>query len=255
MGLVRTREELDRMERRVSGGPIVRDASMLLAIFRTDPEAIRRVLPPPLEPAAIPTGTAYVADFRQTNYSPPYKEAAVFVSAQYEGEPGNYCISMPLTNDAAMFQGRERSGYPKKIAETFRFEADGDAVTGTCVRRGIELLRLSVRPEGPFEGQLPSTATYLVKAFRSVTNRGFEYPPRLIRLRPLVDWGTPQVGSGQLAFGKSEHDPIHEIPIEEIVLAGYSPHVEMTTPAGELLAEMDPEAYMPYYWAREDWDL
>lgn len=228
---------------------------MLLAVFRTDPDVVRRVLPPPLEPAAIPTGTAYVAEFRQTNYSPAYAEAAVFLSAQYEGEVGNYCVSMPLTNDAAMFQGRERSGYPKKIAESVRLETDGDTVTGTCIRRGARLLRLSVRLEGPFGGQLPSTAVYLIKAFRSVTNRGFEYPPILIRLQPVIDWGSPHVGPGQLSFGKSEHDPIHEIPVEEVVLAGYSPHVVMTTPGGEVLTRIDPEAYKPYYWAREDWDL
>lgn len=255
MGLVRARDELDRREEQLSRGSIASDVRMLLAIFRTDPDVVRRVLPPPLEPAAVPTGTAYVAEFRQTNYSPAYVEAAVFLSAQYQGEVGNYCVSMPLTNDAAMFQGRERSGYPKKIAESVRLEVDGVTVTGTCVRRGIRLLRLSVRLEGPFGGQFPSTAVYLIKAFRSVTNRGFEYPPILIKLQPDIDWGSPQVGTGQLSFGKSEHDPIHEIPIEEIVLAGYSPHVVMTTPAGEVLTKIDPEAYRPYYWAREDWDL
>ncbi len=255
MGLVRTREEVDRRERHFSKGSVVSDASMLMAIFRTDADVVRRVLPPPLEPAAIPTGTAYVAEVRQTNFSPPYNEAAVFLSAQYQGEVGNYCLSMPVTNDVAMFLGREVQGFPKKIAESIRLEVDGDTVAGTCTRRGLEILRLSVHLEGPFEGQLPSTATYLIKAFRSVTRQGFEYAPLLTRLRPEIDWGTLQAGSGQLSFGESEHDPIHEIPIEEIVFAGYSVHVEVRTPAGEVLTKVDPETYMPYHWSREDWDL
>ncbi len=120
---------------------------------------------------------------------------------------------------------------------------------------GVDILRLSVHLKGPFGGQLPSTATYLVKAFRSATRQGFEYAPLLNRLRPDIDWGTLQAGSGELSFGKSEHDPIHEIPIEEIVFGGYPAHVEMRTPAGEVLTKINPEAYMPYHWSREDWDL
>ena len=255
MGLVRTREELDRRVKSLALGAVVNDASMLVAVFRTDPEVVRRVLPPPLEPAGLPTGSAYVAEFRDTNYRPPYREAAVFLSAQYQGEPGNYCLSMPLTNDAAMFIGRERGGYPKKIADSIRLDVEGDVVTGTCVRRGVELLRLRLEREGPFGGEFPSTAQYLIKAFRSVTNRGFEWPPLLVRLRPEIDWGAPQSGPAEVTFGVSEHDPIHEIPVKEVLLAGYSPQIKMRTPAGEVLTKIDSEALMPYYWAREDWDL
>jgi acetoacetate decarboxylase len=42
-----------------------------------------------------PTGTAYVAEFHTPNFGPPYNEAALLLTAQYNGEVGSYCLAMP----------------------------------------------------------------------------------------------------------------------------------------------------------------
>ncbi len=254
MGLVRTSEELQQLKKHFSKGSIVGETKIAFATFLTDPNIIKRVLPPPLEPGPLPTGTVYVAEFGKSNFSRPYNEAAVFLTAQYEGEVGNYCISMPVTLDAPLWMGRENQGYPKKIAEFIAIEERGNYVTGNCIRRGKRLITLTVQLEGPIKQELPSTASYVIKAFRSITGEGFESLPLLIRIENDFRWGTPEIGIGRLTFGESAHDPLHEIPVKEVILAGYAANVEIWTQPGQIVAELDPKTYEPYYWIKQDWD-
>jgi acetoacetate decarboxylase len=74
------------------------DAEMLTLIWETEPEAIERLLPPPLEPAEIPGVVAFLANYPSTNFSLPYLESALLIRASFEGQEGFYCLSMPVTN-------------------------------------------------------------------------------------------------------------------------------------------------------------
>ncbi len=255
MGLVRTPEELKKRKQHYAEGSMVCDTKMVFASFLTDPKVVKRVLPPPLEPTPLPTGLVYVAEFGKANFSEPYNEAAVFLSAQYKGVIGNYCISMPVNLDTPMWLGRENQGYPKKIAEFIAVEERGNYVTGTCVRRGKRIITLTLQLEGPLKQELPKTATYNIKAVPSVTGEGFEYPPVLIRLENDFRWNTPEIGKGRLTFGKSTYDPIYEIPVKEVILAGYGSHIEIWTQPGEVVAELDPLEYEAYFWNKQDWEL
>jgi len=254
MGLVRTPEELKQRKQHFAEGSMVGDTKILFASFLTDPKVIKRVLPPPLEPAPQPIGLVYVAEFGTSNFSRPYNEAAVFLSAQFKGEIGNYCISMPVTLDAPMWLGRENEGYPKKLAEFIAIEERGNYVTGNCIRRSKRLITLTIQLKGPLKQELPQTDTFVIKAFPNITGEGFEYPPLLIRLQNEFRWNTPEMGVGRLTFGESPHDPIHEIPIKDVILAGYGTGIEIWTPPGEVVAELDSETYEPFYWIKQDWD-
>ncbi len=255
MGLVRTPSELKQWKQHFAKGAIVGDIKMLFASFLTDPKVVKRLLPPPLEPGPLPSGLVYIAEFGKSNFSRPYNEAAVFLSALFQGEVGNYCISMPVTLDTAMWLGRENQGYPKKLAEFIAIEERGNYMTGNCIRRGKRLITLTVQLEGPMKQELPSTAEFNIKAFHSVTNEGFEYKPLLIRLQNEIHWNTPEIGTGRLTFGKSPYDPIYEIPVKDVVLAGYGTGIEIRIQPGEVVAELDPIAYEPYFWNKQDWEL
>jgi acetoacetate decarboxylase len=255
MGLVRTPEELKQRSKHFEEGAMLTDAKMVFASFLTDPKIVKHLLPPPLEPTPLPMGFVYVAEFGNTNFCPPYNESAVFLAAQYQGEIGNYCLSMPVTLDAPLWGGRETQGYPKKIAEFIAIEERGNYVTGTCIRRGNRIITLTVQLEGPMKQEFPPTTSYTIKAFPSVTGVGFEYPPLLIRSQNDFHWNTPEIGKGRLTFGESPYDPIHEIKIKEIVLAGYGSGIEVWMRPGEVLAELDPDVYGPYYYNKQDWEL
>ena len=120
--------------------PGFRGAEILSALFRTDPEVVQAILPRPLVPADEPLAWALVARYPQTNFGLSYNEGALFLRVVHKGEPGWYCLAMPVDNDMAMISGRETFGYPKKIAEEITLERTDNHVMGRVIRRGVEVL-------------------------------------------------------------------------------------------------------------------
>jgi acetoacetate decarboxylase len=55
------------------------DAEMLTLAWETTPEAIEKLLPPPLKPAEKSMVLAFVANYPSTNFSLPYKESTLFI--------------------------------------------------------------------------------------------------------------------------------------------------------------------------------
>jgi acetoacetate decarboxylase len=218
---------------------------------------VKKVLPPPLEPDPESMASAYVAEFHRTNFGVTYSEAALFVSAQYKGEVGSYCLSMPVTNDMALIGGRETSGFPKKIAETIHVKREGNRATGVCIRRGIPIITIKVNLAGPVEpSALPPTGpNYLFKYFPDPGREKFDYDPRLVKQRNEINWGRPELGEGELTLAESRFDPIHEIPVEEVLMAGYSEGMEIRMQPGEVIAEVDSVKFRPYSFIKGDWPL
>lgn len=257
MSLVRSMEEISAFNEHFSNGVLLSDAVMVMALFRTNADVVKRVLPPPLEPAPESTGTAYVAEFHRTNFGVTYNEAALFISAQYKGDVGGYCLSMPVTNDTSMAGARENFGFPKKIAETIRVERTGNTVTGICIRRGIPIIKMKVDLTGPVDPEAipPTGPNYLFKHFLDPGLDKFDYNPRLVKQRSEIKWGKTELGQGELAFAESKHDPIYEIPVEEVLMAGYTEGMEIRMRPGEVIAEVDPIKFKPYSFIKSDWLL
>jgi acetoacetate decarboxylase len=125
------------------------DAEMLTLLWETKPEIIARLLPAPLKPASQPVAMAFVANYPRTNFDVTYYESALFIRASYNGEEGNYCLSMPVTNDMAMAGGREMFGFPKKIAD-IHLKRDGEVISGWTERRGIRFMEVKAKMTGKF---------------------------------------------------------------------------------------------------------
>jgi len=260
MGLVRSLNEISQRKKHFSSGYMFGDGVMIMAVFRTKADVIRRVLPPPLEPAPTPTGLAYVTELRRTNFGVSYSEGGLFISAQYNGEVGKYCLSMPVTDDMALVWGREIYGYPKKIAETISVKREGNKVTGVCIRKGIRFIEIKANLTGQAEpGAIPPAApNYLFKYFwnpRYPKLGTFDYKPRLIKQRNEIDWGKVELGNGELTLAESRYDPICEIPVEEVLTVRYAEGVEVRMQPGEVVAEVDPESFLPYSFIKYDWEL
>lgn len=257
MELVRSLDEISRWDKHFSKGFVLGDAVMVMAMFRTKAEVVKKVLPPPLEPDPASIGSAYVAEFHRTNFGVTYNEAALFISAQYKGELGNYCLSMPVTNDMALIGGREVYGFPKKIAETIHVKREGNKVTGICIRKGIPIITIKVNLTGPAEpGAIPPIGpNYLFKHFQDPRLDRFDYNPRLVKQYNQTDWGKVELGEGELMLAKSKYDPISEIPIEEVLVAGYTKGMEIRMQPGEVVAEVDPIKFRPYSFIKGDWEL
>ncbi len=255
MSLVQSPEDLKKRNEKFTNGFLLGDVNMVMAIFKTDPEVIKHILPPPLVPAPDPLGYAYVAEFQHPNFIPPYNEAALFVSAQFNNERGNYCLSMPVDNDIAMAAGREVYGFPKKLADSITLKRQKNTVHGTCIRHGVPIIDIKAEMQAPFPETFEPTPYFLIKAFPGLDGTSVDIHPRLIRLLNRVEYGPIEIGPGELHLNKSLNDPLHEIPVLEVTSAAYVTKTNIWLLTGETLAELTPENCYPYFFTKYDWDL
>jgi acetoacetate decarboxylase len=259
MKLVRSWDDITRRKKHFSNGYVLEDGIMAMVSFRTQLDIVKKVLPPPLEPAPMSTGLVYISEFHSTNFGTTYNEAALYLAAQYGGEVGKYCVSMPVTDDMALIWGREIYGYPKKIAETIHVLREGNTVTGVCIRKGIPIIEIEIHLTKPIDSEtLPQpTPNFLFKYFWDLDPRSgkFDSTPRLIKQCNDIDWGKIESGDGTLTLAKSKYDPIGEIPVEEVLSAYYAKGVKARMHPGEVITKVDPKTVLPYSFIKYDWEL
>ncbi len=242
------------------------DAEMVTVYWLTRPEIVKRLLPPPLQPAGEPLAYAFLADYPRTNFGPPYREGALFLKAQYEGEVGGYCLAMPVTGDLAMAGGREIFGYPKKMAD-IDFSKEDYRISGSLKRHGQRFFKLradlAAAPNDDaflayFSGNAAAqadgairVASYLFKHFMAPDSSGFDYPPRLIRQETLLQPHTTAFGWAEINLPPSGCDPWYEVEVVTMLGAVYTIGRNEMLP-GQVLAEVDEASFAPYAFLK--WD-
>lgn len=238
------------------------DAQMLMVSWETKPEIVKRLLPGPLMPATKPIATAFVAYYPKTSFGPAYHEGALFVRAVYNGIEGNYCLAMPVTGDLAMAGGREVFGYPKKMAN-ISLKRKGSTVEGSLERHGLCFFRLRVKLTGaPNSSEFADTivdlasdegaVSYNVKHFFAPDGSGFDYNPRLIREHVIMRPKVTELGEAEVGLLHSDYDSWNEVEIVRVLGAAYTVG-HNTMLKGEVVAELDPMAFMPYAFLK--WDV
>ncbi|MFW9965420.1 MAG: acetoacetate decarboxylase family protein [Candidatus Sifarchaeia archaeon] len=255
MGLIRTKDEISKRIKLYEKGYELAETKIVTAMFVTTREAIERVLPPPLEPGDTLGASAYVAEFHRPNFCPPYNEAAVFVPCKYNGEEGSYCLAMPVNNDIAMIGGREIYGYPKKIADSISVTREGNNVHGVCVRRGIPIIEIKGALTEVLEEGGPTSPHFVVKSMLDEKGVGVYSKPVLMRQQNIVELPKIEIGEGAVSFGESKYDPLHEIPVKEVMMVSYSENATIIMPPGNPILEINPDEYASYQVIKYDWDL
>ena len=100
------------------------DREFFVVTYRTDPEALRAMVPEPLEPAGDLVKFEFIRMPDSTGFG-AYTESGQVVPVRYRGKPGTYQIAMYLDDEAPIAGGREIWGFPKKLAKPhMRVEAD-----------------------------------------------------------------------------------------------------------------------------------
>lgn len=115
-----------------------RNAEILTAYWRTDPEAMAFLLPPPLEPVGD-VACVHIYRMNDTDWLGPYGEANVMFAARLGDRVGAYSPYLALSSDIGVAHGREAHGQPKKLALP-SLEVRGDLVVGRVERNGIDVL-------------------------------------------------------------------------------------------------------------------
>ena len=92
------------------------DREYLIITYRTDKDALRAVVPEPLEIAEPLVKYEFIRMPDSTGFG-DYTESGQVIPVTYKGRPGGYVHSMYLNDDAPIAGGREIWGFPKKLAE------------------------------------------------------------------------------------------------------------------------------------------
>ena len=249
--------------------PHFKNAEMLFAMFETDSDVVKKILPSPLVPSEDNTASAFVAKYPETNFGCVYNEGALFVHCTYKGEKGTYCLSMPVDDDMALIGGREQYGYPKKIADSITLKRNGDNVIGSVVRKSKEILRIECQltgnaPEDYFGNQgyltkdwdgVPCTKviSFLFKYFQSPGGFSFDYLPRLIRepvlFRPKQP---PKTGTGTVKLGSTIYDPLAEITVKKVTGITYGIFHNTMLPGKVVARAWNPLRFVKHAFFKND---
>lgn len=98
-------------------------------VYRTEMEALRRVVPEPLaiDDPVVKFEIMYMPDVTGLG---AYTESGQVIPVRYQGEQGEFLHAMYVDNHPAIAAGREASAYPKKLGAP-RLYVDSDTLVGT----------------------------------------------------------------------------------------------------------------------------
>ena len=248
MRFVKTSDEVKRIQAIYSRCQFLGTRN-LTVLFETTPEAVKALLPPPLEPMPGALGSAWVGEIGNSNCVGPFLGAALYIRARYQDIVGNYCITMPMSTPEAVTFGRELFGEPKKLAKVV-FEHQDDYVWGSAERHEIRYLSLRGRLTGAAATGRQETSSFFFKFMPRAGGSGFDYPPLLVHVTGDVNIEVARRGRGELIFRDSPHDPVADIPVTQVIEAVYTEGHVYTS--GRVLCEVDPEAFLPYAYSKID---
>ena len=100
------------------------DREYFIVSYRTDPGALRRVVPEPLEIIEPVVHYEFIRMPDSTGVG-DYTESGQVIAVRYQGRTGSYTHQMFLNDHPPIAGGRELWGFPKKLAQpTLKVETD-----------------------------------------------------------------------------------------------------------------------------------
>ncbi|MGB8316292.1 MAG: acetoacetate decarboxylase [Aestuariivirga sp.] len=101
----------------------------MIISYRTDPDALRAVVPEPLRFSDAIVKYEFIRMPDSTGFG-NYTESGQVIPVTFNGVAGSYVHSMYLNDDAPIAGGREIWGFPKKLAEP-KLRTEKDTLVGT----------------------------------------------------------------------------------------------------------------------------
>lgn len=109
----------------------------MIITYRTDMEALRAVVPEPLEIVEPVVKYEFIRMPDSTGFG-DYTETGQVIPVRFNGREGGYVHSMYLNDDSPIAGGREIWGFPKKLAEP-KLKVEKDTLVGTLHLGSVEL--------------------------------------------------------------------------------------------------------------------
>lgn len=225
----------------------------LEVVYRTEPEALAAVLPPPLGAPPVPRVHVRCTDIHlQLPGGHVHEEKVGYfaVEAEHEGELGEYPLLIPIDLERAVSISRERFGEPKKLA-AIEMGRDGDHVHARITRNGVTFIEIvgDVVEELPAPEPYPAVQWWF-KFLPSVTGRGFDGDPLLVRVDQVRSPRSMERVDGTLVLRELSTDPVVDLPVLEVESVVWT--VRTATHEPKVVGPVDPSAFEPYAYSRYD---
>jgi acetoacetate decarboxylase len=196
------------------------DREYMIITYRTDREALQRVVPAPLEINGDPIVKYEFIRMPNSTGFGDYTESGQVIPVRLNGQTGGYVHAMFLDDDPPIAGGRELWGFPKKLA-TPTLKVERDTLVGTL---DFGPTRIAIGTMGYKHKALPPA-----QAVHALGEPGF-----LLKIIPHVD-GSPRIcelvryflrdvelkgaWSGPAALTLSPHAlaPIADLPVREVI--------------------------------------
>jgi acetoacetate decarboxylase len=197
------------------------DREYFIVTYRTDREAIEKILPEPLTFDEPLVKYEFIRMPNSTGFG-DYTETGQVIPVRFNGVAGGYTHAMYLDDGAPIYGGRELWGFPKKFAQPKLF-VDKDALIGTLDYGPVRVVTgtMGFKYEALDLAEVAKSLAipnYLLKIIPHVDGG-----PRILE---LVDYRLEDVtikgawtGPGALELHPHALAPVAELPVREIVSA------------------------------------
>jgi acetoacetate decarboxylase len=209
------------------------DREYLIITYRTDPDALRALIPAPLELVDAVVKFEFINMPDSTGFG-HYCESGQVIPVSYNGEHGGFVLSMFLDDHPPIAAGRELWGFPKKLGQP-ELRVHTDTLMGTL---DYSEFRIATGTMGFKHKPMDHAAA----------KAALEAPAFLLKIIPHVD-GTPRIcelvryaltdvtvkgawtGPGGLDLRHHALAPVADLPVLEI-LSTVHMIGDMTLPMG-----------------------
>lgn len=255
MARVRYVKTLEQVKRAAEANPEFLPSTVrsIRCVYETDPAVAAAVVPRPLVAAERPevcVTFSHVAMELGPGVTFEIGSAIFGVRVTYDGTPGIWLITMPMTAEQAVVGGRETYGEPKKIA-SIELTAEGDRVSARVTRMGVTYLEVAGTLGESLGSRSFTEYGYCVKAFPSCERgKGFDQEPLLVRLAWKHAHERVQRVTGALTLRESPFDPVADLPVRKLVTLEYE--VGRSESNGQVLRSIPGEWLVPVLHQRYD---
>jgi len=234
------------------GGHQLPPISSLEVTYRSDPELMRAVVPPPLELAPDAKVHLRFTDIDLDFGAVKWQEHVGWfgLDVVHDGQRGEYPLIIPIDLEKAVAISRERHGEPKKLAG-ITIEREGDEVRASMTRMGVTFAEVA----GTVTGALPVPEPYETRQFwfkfmPAVSGRGFDGDVLLVQVDQVRTPVTMEAVDAKVVLRDLPSAPLADLPIEELVSVVWTSRRATTAP--RVVGPVDPVAFEPFAAARYD---